>query len=556
MPHADLLITNARVFTATPGASSYSADAQAVAVVGNRIAFVGSAADAQGWRGANTRVIDGQDCTLTPGIIDSHYHLAIGSTELGHIQLGAANNLAEVSALVRQYAAAHPDEDSLSGVGMRYEIMPPGTMATRNDLDAIVSDRPFTILAYDHHTAFANTRALEVAGVLHGARTGPNSEIQMGDDGLANGVLVEPAAYCVVLSHFEAWARTVKGLMGETAGKPRINAARDRRWLDEGLKLTASYGITSVHNMDGDYEQASVYAALAAEGALPVRVNIPFSVFPSTHEDELEQASQMARDFNSPLLSSGRTKFFMDGVIESWTALLLDDYADRAGWLGDALYSAEHFNRMALACDQRGLQITVHAIGDGAVRRTLDGYALCRQQNGARDSRHRIEHIELVHPADLPRFAQLGVVASMQPVHAPLAYPETNEVGPVRVGMARAWRSCAWQLVRGAGARLAFGSDWPVVTQDVMLGVHTALNRRPWSADLPDQRQSLHDTLVSYTHDGAYAEFREHDKGQVRDGYLADLTLWDHDLFAMPVGEIESARAALTICDGRVTYEA
>jgi hypothetical protein len=551
MPHADLIVMNARVFTA----NATEPTAEAVAVAGNRIAFVGSTEGVRDWRGAHTRVIDGGGRTLTPGIIDSHYHLALGSTELGHIQVGGVESLAHLTQVVHAYVDAHPDEDAVSGVGLRYEILPGEQLPTRHDLDAIVSDRPFILLAYDHHTAFVNTRALEVAGVLHGAQTGPNSEIQMGDDGRANGVLVEPAAYCVVLAHFEAWARTVKGLMGTTAGQPRINPARERRWLDEGLRLTASYGITSVHNMDGDAEQAAQYARLAAEGALPVRVNIPFSVFPSTSEDDLEEASQMARDFQSALLSSGRVKFFMDGVMESWTALLLDDYADRPGWRGDALYSAEHFNRMALACDRRGLQITVHAIGDGAVRRTLDGYALAAQVNGVRDSRHRIEHVELVHPADLPRFARLGVIASMQPLHSPIAFPESHEFSPGRIGQARWWRGFAWQLVRGAGARLVFGSDWPVVTQDVMAGVHAAVARRPWGVDLPDHRQTLEDTLLSYTRDAAYAEFREHEKGQVKTGMLADLTLWDADLFGIPEESIANVRAALTLCDGKVTHE-
>ena len=552
MPHCDLLILNARVFTADVQQPA----AEAVAVAGNRIAFVGSMADAEAWRAGAARVIDGQGCTLTPGIIDSHYHLAFGSTELGHIQLWEVTSLPQLKAVIRAWAAAHPDEPAISGVALRYEILPPGQMLNRHDLDDILSDRPLTILAYDHHTAFANTRALEAAGVLGGAATGPNSEIQMGADGLANGVLVEPAAYCVVLSHFEAWARTVKGLMGVHAGIPRINHARERRWLDEGLKLTASKGITSVHNMDGDAEQAAVYARMAAEGALPVRVNIPYSVFPATAEADLAEASAMAQEYRGPLLSSGRVKFFMDGVLESWTALLLDDYGDRPGWRGDALYSAEHFNRMALACDRRGLQITVHAIGDAAVRRTLDGYALCRDTHGPRDSRHRIEHIEVVHPADLPRFAALGVIASIQPLHAPVTYPETQEVSPARIGAARWWRAYAWQLVRGAGARVAFGSDWPVVTQDVMLGVHAAVNRRPWAEGQPDHRQSLHDTLVSYTREGAYAEFAEQHKGRVCAGMLADLVLWNADLFALPPAALAAVRPALTLCDGRITWQA
>ncbi|MBK8028017.1 MAG: amidohydrolase [Chloroflexi bacterium] len=547
-----LLIRNARIFTADPTRPW----AEAVGLHGNRIAFIGSNAEAEHWRTATTRVIDGGQASLTPGIVDSHYHLFFGSMELGHVQLWDAQSLADVSELVRAYAAAHPDEESVNCVQFRYEILPPGERLTRQHLDAMLPDRPLLIMGYDHHTAWGNTRALEIAGVLHGAVTGPNSEILMGDDGLATGELVEPAAYAVVLRHFEAWGRTVKGLINGTAGAVKLNAVRERRWLLEGLKLSASLGITSVHNMDGDLEQGLFYAAMEDSGDLSVRVNIPYSIFPTTTVEDLQEAVEMTRRFQSEKLRSGRVKLFMDGVMESWTALMLDDYADRPGWAGDALYSADHFNWLAQECDARGLQITVHAIGDAAVRRTLDGYELAAQTNGIRDSRHRIEHIECVHPDDLPRFARLGVVASMQPYHSPITYPQTHELFPSRVGAARWDRSFAWQNVRGAGAHLAFGSDWPVVTPDPMIGMHAALNRRTWGPGAFDHRQSLADTLISYTREGAYAEFQEHARGQVKVGMLADLVLFSADLFATPPEEITKVRPMLTICDGQITYEA
>jgi predicted amidohydrolase YtcJ len=163
----------------------------------------------------------------------------------------------------------------------------------------------------------------------------------------------------------------------------------------------------------------------------------------------------------------GAAKFFMDGVIESYTALLLDDYEGRPGYRGDANFSAEHFTRMATEADRLGLQIFVHAIGDAAVRRTLDGFEAAQRTNGRRDSRHRVEHSELIHPDDLPRFKELSVIASMQPLHAPLTATGAD-VWPVRVGASRWDRSFAWRSLRAAGATLAFGSDWPVVSQNPM----------------------------------------------------------------------------------------
>ncbi|MBL8133206.1 MAG: amidohydrolase [Anaerolineae bacterium] len=547
-----LLILNAQVFTADAALPR----AQAVGIQGNRIAFVGSNADAERWRTPGARVIDGQDCTLMPGIIDSHYHLFVGSMELGLLDLWNAASFAEVAEMISRHAAERPDEEGIHCVQMRYEILPEGGRLTRQHLDAILPDRSLTIMGYDHHNAWANTRALETAGALRGAPTGPNSEIVMAQDGTATGELVEPAAYCVVLRHFEGWGRTVKGLMGETAGKPRLNPERERTWLREGLKLTARYGITSVHNMDGDAEQAAFYAAMEAAGELTVRVNIPYSIFPSTQIKDLDEAVEMARQYQGGKIRSGRVKLFMDGVMEFRTALLLHDYADQPGWSGDALYSADHFNLLARECDARGLQITVHAIGDAAIRRTLDGYELARKVNGARDSRHRVEHVEQIHPDDLPRFAHLGVIASMQPFHSPITYPETHEVFPDRVGEARWHLSFAWQNVRGAGARLAFGSDWPVVTQDPFIGLHAAINRGPWKPGMVDQRQSLDDTLHSYTREGAYAEFQEEIKGQIRPGMLADLVLLTEDIHHTPHDRIKDVRAALTICDGRIVYQA
>jgi predicted amidohydrolase YtcJ len=264
----------------------------------------------------------------------------------------------------------------------------------------------------------------------------------------------------------------------------------------------------------------------------------------------------------------GAVKFFMDGVIESYTALMLDDYTGTSGNKGDALYTAEHFTRMATEADRLGLQIFVHAIGDGAVRRTLNGYESAQRINGKRDSRHRVEHIEVVHPDDLPRFAQLGVIASMQPFHVPLT-ATGYDIWPSRVGVERWDRSFAWDQIRQAGARLVFGSDWPVVSQSPFKGISAALNRKPWQeprqeppangrmADggFADHRQTLEQTLLSYTRDAAYAEFMEHEKGMLKPGYLADLVLLSEDIFSVPSEDIERVHPVMTVVDGRVVFE-
>jgi len=444
---------------------------------------------------------------------------------------------------VMEYAAAHPDRAWLSGYQLSYTLLPSPARLTRHHLDELVADRPLFVIAFDMHTAWANTKALEMAGILYGSTCPPGNEVVMGEDGTANGELREFDAYNLVRNCI-----------------PKPDEAGKRALLRRGLALTASYGITSVHNMDGDLDQLLRYAELEEAGELTLRVYVPYWVTPETPKSDLLDVAVAMRDalplrgIDSNKVRSNCVKYFMDGVIESYTSLLVEPYADSPGQYGATIWEAEHFAEMAVASDRLGLQIITHAIGDASIRRTLDGYDLARQVNGRRDSRHRIEHIELLHPADLPRFAQLGVIASMQPFHARYAGP--GEVWADRVGQAR-WRNAfPWQTLRESGAHLTFGSDWPVVTQNPFLGFATALNRRPWSPGEPAQAQSLFATLEGYTRAGAYTEFQENVKGQLRPGMYADLVLLAGDIEATPAEEVKSMTVVLTICDGQVVHEA
>jgi hypothetical protein len=263
----------------------------------------------------------------------------------------------------------------------------------------------------------------------------------------------------------------------------------------------------------------------------------------------------MKARYQSALVRGGCVKLFMDGVIETYTGLLVDPYTDNPGACGESNYAVEHFNRNIIEADRLGLQISVHSVGDGGVRRVLDAYALAQAINGRRDSRHRIEHIEVIHPADLPRFKELGVIASMQPLHAPPAVDD-GDVWQFRVGEGRWPMSFAWTTIRQAGATLAFGSDWPVVSQNPLLGVHNTLNRKPWAEGMPHHHLPLADTLVAYTRDAAYTEFQEQHKGQLKPGYLADLVLLSEDIFNIPVEQMKEVRPFLTVLGGAITFEA
>jgi predicted amidohydrolase YtcJ len=306
--------------------------------------------------------------------------------------------------------------------------------------------------------------------------------------------------------------------------------------------------------MDGDLAKLAIYQAAEQAGDLTLRVYVPYDITPATQPDQIAEAAAMQAACSGSLVRAGAVKFFMDGVIEGYTGLLLEPYADRPECLGDANFTPEQFNRLATEADRLGMQIFVHAIGDLAVRRTLDGYAAARAANGTRDSRHRVEHIELIHPADLARFAELGVIASMQPYHAPIP-PDYGIVWCERVGRQRWQRSFAWRQLRDAGALLAFGSDWPVVTQNPLIGLQAAITRSAWAADVPAQAIPLAEALVAYTRNAAYAEFQEQHKGMLRAGMLADLVLFEQDLTALPPTEIQQARVHTTVCDGQIVYE-
>ena len=258
----------------------------------------------------------------------------------------------------------------------------------------------------------------------------------------------------------------------------------------------------------------------------------------------------MTADFTGKV-TCGRVKIFVDGVIESGTAAMLDYYTDKAGLRGDPIFDANSFAAAAIEADRRGLQIAVHAIGDAAVRIALDGYMAAQTANGRRDSRHRIEHIEMLDASDLPRFAELGVIASYQPLHAPQGESATTR----SIGGKRATMAYAWAEMARTGAVVAFSSDWPIVPIDPLLGIQVALTRVPHLPDLPDQRLPLDQVLAAFTRNGAYAGFAESYTGSLAPSMLADLVLLSGDIEATSLDQIAALQIRMTVCDGEITHE-
>jgi hypothetical protein len=530
---ADTIVTNAHVFTA----DREHPKAKAVAVRGKHIVYVGDELGVKEWKGASTRLIDGNGCTLMPGFIDSHFHMLHGSLALDDIHFETCLSYEDTIQAIRTFAIENPSKPWLTGFGLRYNLGPGLIPLTRQHLDAILADRPIAITAYDGHTMWVNTLGLRMAGIFKGGECPPNSEIVLDEHGEATGELKEYASKHI------------------TAILPIPDRDTKLRLLKKGVKIASSMGVTSVHNMDGDDEQAGLYAALEQDGDLTVRIYIPYSIRVETPLEAIQaEAFPLKAKYQSERVRAGCVKLFMDGVIETYTGLLVDPYDDNPTTCGDSNYTVEHYNRVVLEADRLGLQIFTHSVGDGGVRRVLNAYALAQKTNPAHDSRHRVEHIEVIHPDDLPRFKQLGVIASMQPLHSP-ASVDDGDIWQFRVGESRWPLSFAWTDIRKAGARLIFGSDWPVVSQNPMLGVHNTLNRKPWAEGMPHHHQDLADTLRSYTCDAAYAEFQEQVKGQLKPGYLADMVLLSEDIFTIPTENMKDVHPQLTMLGGGITYE-
>ena len=553
MPSADLIITNARLLTMNKAAMR----AESLAIAGNRILAVGSNADVKALKGSHTRVIDAQMNTVMPGIVESHIHLFGGAVELDSLMINNIKGLSVVSAAIREYAAANPKERIIIVNGAAPVSLGDTTAITRQLLDTIIADRPLALICFDHHTVWANTKALETAGLLHGASLTPGNEIVMGGDGLATGELREAAAFAPLLGLTATGGREWLGMVtGENPVPPATSAERliDQNFMKRGLDYCASLGITSIHNMDGNWYQLELLKALMDRDELIARVEVPFHQKNYFETSRVDEAVEMRAQYQGDMLHSGRVKIFMDGVLESLTALMLEDYPGFPGNRGAPLFTAEQFNEVATRADRHGLQISVHAIGDGGVRRTLDGYEAARKANGVRDSRHRIEHIELIDKADIPRLKQLGVIASLQPIVG-LGVPG-NPPEPCRTRIGdKLPQAYAWQTLRETGATIAFSSDWPVSPLDPFLGIQSAMTSLPLSPESPPQAQSLMDTLDSFTAAGAYTEFAENKKGKLMPGMLADVIILNGNIEATPAAQMSTLKPVLTICDGRITFE-
>ncbi|MDH6265979.1 putative amidohydrolase YtcJ [Rhizobium sp. SG_E_25_P2] len=548
-----ILIVNANVKTM----DTAQPKAGAVLIEGNRIVAVGENDAITALAPVSALRLDARQATVMPGFNDSHVHIFPGSVGLTQLQLDGVMGFEALKTAIQTYAANTPGDGLLIAKGCSYVVISETEGLARQHLDTILPNRPLLIMAFDHHTAWANTASLKAADILHGRDVGVGNTIVMGEDGLATGELRESSAFGPVYDLAAGGGREFVG--AATGGEPdhvtEANRYADMTTILAGLNYCASLGITSIQNMDGNHYQLQLLEAIEQAHGLPVRVRMPFHMKNHMPLADLEQkAAVWKKTYASDTLRCDAVKMFMDGVTESATALFVDDYADIPGWKGEALFSAEQFNSICVTATRLGMQIAVHAVGDGAVRMVLDGYEAAIKATGIKTLRHRVEHIELIHPDDISRFKELGVVASMQPIHAPDG--PGDEGGAVRqhVGTARFPYSFAWRQLKDAGARMVFSTDWPVSPLDPLVSLQYALLRQPVAADAPDHRLDLDALLHGYTAEGAWVEFMEDRKGLIKPGYLADIVILTGDIDATPAEAFDTLAVAVTICNGTITY--
>ncbi len=532
-PAADLIIRNAHIWTV----NSRQPEAEAVAVLQGRIAAVGSDVDVMQWQGPRTRMVDAHGARLLPGFNDAHVHFSDGGAALSAVQLTDVTSLKEFVRRIADYAAHAPKGEWIRNGEWDETKWSPANLPTRQDIDAVTPDNPLAIDRYDGHMLLANSKALALAGITGKTPDPPGGVIVRDASGQPTGALKDAATELL------------------QKVKPPLNFTQRRRAMLSALHEAAMRGVTSVQDMSLDYGDLAVYSQLQREGKLTVRVYGA----PLVTRVEDQAKLGLGRAFGGPSLRIGALKMFADGSLGSRTAYFTEPYTDEPGNRGllfsDMLPLIKAGQRLALA-DATDMQVCTHAIGDAAITTVLDLYQAVEKSDGPKDRRWRIEHAQHMASADFDRFAQLHVIASMQPYQA----IDDGRWAEARIGHDRASRTYAFRTFMLHGVRLAFGTDWPVAPLDPMLTLYAAVTRATLDGKypegwFPEQKLSIQEAIAAYTLESAYAEFQEHEKGSIEPGKLADMALLSQDVLKIAPAAIRDTHVLKTFLGGVEIYD-
>ncbi|SEL41280.1 hypothetical protein SAMN04515665_11261 [Blastococcus sp. DSM 46786] len=541
---ADLVLTGAAVWCGGPE----SRRAGALAVRGNRIVAVGTEDEVRQHAGSRTEHLHLPGRLVVPGFQDAHVHPPQAGRNRLSVDLDGLPDRAAYLEAVARYAAQHPERSWIFGGGWSMEHFPGGA-PVKEDLDRVVPDRPVFLFNRDVHGAWVNSRALELAGITRHTPDPPDGRIERDAHGEPTGTLHEGAAY------------TLNDTVVPAPDPAELEAA-----ILSAQEHLHRLGITGWQDAWVTPETQRAYESLAAGGRLTARV--VGALWWDRHRDLGQVPDLLARRQRGRATGHGRffpttVKIMADGVLENGTGALLEPYCDgcggESGNSGLSYLDRDELAAAVTALDAEGFQVHVHTIGDRAVRDALDAVAAARAANGPADRRHHLAHVQLIHPDDLPRFAELGVVANCQAYWAQHEPQMDDLTLPVLGDERSGWQYPFADLLR-AGARLAMGSDWPVTTPDPLQQIEVAVTRvdpadRSAPPFLPEQRLSLTEALTAFTSGSAYVNHDDGESGRLAPGMRADLAVLDTDLFADGAPPVADARVEFTVAAGRVVHQ-
>ncbi len=535
---ADTILVNAKIYTV----NAKEPRAEAMAVRAGKIIAVGSNEAIASYQDASTAVIDAKAHMVLPGFVDAHVHMLAGAAQIEQVSLNEAKTIDDFQKLIKDYAAAHPGEEWIQGMGWYYSVFGRDGLPDKKFVDEVVSDRPVYLLAYDGHSSLANSRALQAAGITRTTPDPPDGIIVRDPaTGEPTGVLKEAAGQ----------------LVAKVIPQPSSEEQQDR--LAKAIHYAGSLGFTRLISAGADAERIELYDAIRKSGQLTARFSMARFVNAPLTPETIGTLEESRKKYNDDWIDLGSAKFLLDGVIEAHTAAMLDPYENDPENRGLLYFDPDDYKESVIQLDGLGYQITTHAIGDRAIRLALDAYETAGETNDRTDARHRIEHIENPSAQDIPRFGKLGVIAGMQPLHTT---PNDNilnvwagSVGPQRVR--RAW---PWHDVLAGNAHLCFGSDWPVASLNPWQAVQVLVTREtlegtPSGGWIPEQRLTLEQAIHGYTMGGAIAAKREKTEGSIEAEKLADVIIISQDLFNIAPNRIGETKVLMTIVGGKIVYQ-
>lgn len=531
-PSADVIVTNARIWTVDKA----KPQAEAMAILGQRIVAVGSATEVDTWHGPQTTIIDAQGKLLLPGFNDAHVHFVDGGEHLQEVQLKDAASPEEFAHRIGERAKITPKGEWITGGDWDEQKWSPPNLPTRELVDPVTPDTPVWVNRYDGHESLANSVTLRLANITAKTPDPPGGEIVRDAQGNPTGVFRD-AAQALVTKVIPAMAR-----------ERRLRAIR------RAIEHAGSMGVTSVQNMNPEYDDIKIYSELQEKGQLTVRIYA--APMETGWRDQAKIGLRHA--FGSPYLRLGAVKGYADGSLGSETAYFFDGYTDNPqshGLLSDEMHPPSAMLQRLKGADAAGLQLCIHAIGDRGISMMLDMFEQIEKANGRRDRRWRIEHAQHMAERDFARFAKLGVIASVQPYHA----IDDGRWAELRIGPDRIKRTYAFRTFLNSGTRLAFGTDWPVAPLSPMWAIYAAVTRETLDGKnpggwVPEQKLKVSEAVEAYTMGSAYAEFQEKEKGSITPGKLADFVILSDDIFKIPNEAIKDVKVEATFVGGKLVY--